>query len=341
MIVAESVSSLVEQGYLLPERIYAPYVPKLEHVRVRQGDFDVRELEEVMTERGVVGNIVETWKEKAEGRITVAFCATRKHSQRLAEEFTAAGVPAGHLDFKSSREERRFLLAAHRRGDVPVLCNVNILTEGWDSPEDSCAIMARPTKSLSLYIQMGGRILRPYPGQTEALLLDHAGNALRHGLLTEDRNWSLDKARRISKKEHIPALKTCECYALLPPALMVCPLCGHEFQASEVEVELEDGSLIEIDRDIFEKISEARWKLLQHKLIAWADLEKVRLMKGYKAGWSVVQFKRLYGHYPTREIKSVRNPVRTKSAVRDRPRLRSSTVAADLAGQRRGGFPNW
>ena len=115
--------------------------------------------------------------------------------------------------------------AAHR---TRVLVTVDVVSEGFDVPAASCAILLRPTQSLGLYLQQVGRVLRPAPGKDAALILDHVGNVTRHGFPDDPRDWSLDDRMRRSKGTAAPSVRTCEqCFAAFKPA-PICPVCGHQ-----------------------------------------------------------------------------------------------------------------
>jgi hypothetical protein len=138
------------------------------------------------------------------------------------------------------------MLAKLRRGDITIICNYSVLTEGWDEPGVGYIALARPTKSLSLYLQMAGRGLRPAAGKADALLVDHAGNVHRHGLPQDDREWALEG---YVKRKGATPVRTCPtCYAALPGGTLVCTECGHVFEVEEREAsdpEQVDGELVE------------------------------------------------------------------------------------------------
>ena len=114
---------------------------------------------------------------------TAFTCATRSCS---------ADVRAEHLSGETPIAEREAILARLASGETEVVSNCMVLTEGWDCPPVSCCVLARPTKQLGLYRQMVGRILRPFEGKTDAVILDHAGAIYRHGLPSDDIDWSLE-----------------------------------------------------------------------------------------------------------------------------------------------------
>jgi DNA repair protein RadD len=176
LVTVPSYTELIEQGYLVPCVIYAPVTPDLKGVRTLDtGDYSPSDLEERMNTAKLVGGIVEHYFKLGENRQTLVFTAGVRHSRHLCDEFRLAGVNAAHVDAKTPLEDRKQILADFRSGAVKILTNCMIFTEGFDEPSASCLILARPTKLLTMYRQMAGRVLRPYPGKTDARILDHSG----------------------------------------------------------------------------------------------------------------------------------------------------------------------
>jgi superfamily II DNA or RNA helicase len=193
------------------------------------------------------------------------------------------------------KEERGAILARLERGETRVVSSVGVLCEGWDQPSAKCCILARPTKSLGLYLQQAGRILRPWTdpetGATpRAIILDHAGCAIEHGLPQDDRDLSLhlEKKRRGRAQAKAPAARRCErCAAVLPLGAAVCPECGFELPVreavpAEIEAELVEIKPISIDE----------------KRAAWDALCAEARERGYKAGWVFRAFKEKFGRSP-------------------------------------------
>jgi DNA repair protein RadD len=162
------------------------------------------------------------------------------------ERFRGAGVPAEHLDGDTLPLERDAILGRLDRGETLVVSNCGVLCEGWDQPAAKCAILARPTKSTGLYLQQAGRILRPWNDQA-AIILDHAGCALEHGLPQDDREFSLEGVRKRARARADPPTRECPaCFAVLPAATRTCPSCHLELGAGrEVPVE-QEGVLVEV-----------------------------------------------------------------------------------------------
>lgn len=154
MVQCPSVAALTAMGHLVPTRVFAPSKPDLTGVKKTAGDFNQQGIQNAMNRPTITGDIVATWKRLASDRITVLFATGIEHSLHLRDAFLAAGISAEHLDGDTEADRRRKLLADLAAGRIRVLCSVGVLTEGWDSPGVSCAILARPTASTGLYLQM-------------------------------------------------------------------------------------------------------------------------------------------------------------------------------------------
>jgi superfamily II DNA or RNA helicase len=182
IIETPQVADLIQQGYLVATRVYAPVDPDLTGVRTERGDYVEWELAERMDQTRLVGDIVEHWHKLGERRKTVAFAVSVQHSIHIRDEFIRSGVRAEHIDGATPKPERDATLARLASGEIDIVTNCMVLTEGWDMPDVGCCILARPTKKMGLYRQMIGRVLRPAPGKVDAIVLDHSGAVFRHGL---------------------------------------------------------------------------------------------------------------------------------------------------------------
>jgi superfamily II DNA or RNA helicase len=231
MVTGPTTAELVKMGYLVPPRVFAARTPDLRKVGVLGGDYQEGQLGRVMDKADIRGDIVATWLRLAKGRPTVAFCVTKAHAANLAAEFRRSGVRAVDVNDSTSMDTRKVIWGQLRTGEIEVVCSVMLISYGWDCPPVSCAIMARPTKSEALYIQMGGRILRIFPGKLDAIVLDHTGNTDRHGSLLEDRNWTLEDRppRQVAPGQE---MKTCpECHWMFRG--MKCSECGFTTERKE------------------------------------------------------------------------------------------------------------
>lgn len=290
IVQTTSTAELCRRGVLVEPLVYAPYAPDLKGVRKRAGDYDTKQLSDTMSDAKLIGDIVSNWQERAEGRKTICFAVDVAHSQRIVARFREAGVSAEHLDGGTKREERAAILGRLRDGTTTVLCNVGIVSEGFDLPALDVAIIARPTASLCWHLQAVGRIMRSCEGKDGALVLDHAGNHLTHGFVTDPIAYSLDGAEPAEKGEPgEPRTKACpECQMAVPRATKACPACGFRWPEptlEEIEGELQllnPGAVPPLD------VQQRAWDLIRER----------QQRKGFKAGWCYYQFKRMFGFDP-------------------------------------------
>lgn len=201
LVVVETIPNLIDQGFLVRPRCFIGPTANLDGVRTRRGDYDEQQLAERMDRPKLVGDIIANWQRMANGCRTVVFAANVNHAQHIAEEFWAAAVPAAVISGDTPIPEREAILADWRSGALKVVANVYVLCEGFDMPELECCILARPTQSLSLYLQMAGRIMRPAAAKRGALLLDHAGCCKTHGQPHIHREWSLESMTPKRKRD--------------------------------------------------------------------------------------------------------------------------------------------
>jgi superfamily II DNA or RNA helicase len=304
LIEIETMKGLIDKGYLVPPLYYAPSVPDLRRVQKVAGDYNRKQLEERM--EPLLGDIIEHWLKLACTRRTVVFATTVGQSVYLAERFRATGVAAEHCDGTADQAHREGIFERFRSGETQVLCNVDLATYGFDLPDLSCVVLARPTLSVVRYLQMVGRGLRAADGKTDCLVLDHAGNVRRHGYAEEDRYWSLDGRRKGTGPKAL-ALKPCKsgepakqtlhlrcprCKLVFAGAL-TCPACQYYFERTAVSFRVVDGELIRMrepePRDQADRIEFYR------ELLGYAG------EKGYKPGWAAHAYESKYKALPPRE----------------------------------------
>lgn len=303
LVVVASPRLLIDAGALVEPRIFtvpASSLPDLSAVHSRGGDYKEEELERAVDQGLLVGNIVEHWLRRANGVRTVAFACSVAHSKHITARFVEAGVTAEHLDGETPTADRDAILGRLERGETRVVSNCGVLCEGWDQPSVKCCILARPTKSMGLYLQQAGRVLRPYTDPAtrqaiEALILDHAGCVVEHLPPQFDRDFSLDDAPKKKKKASLSTapVKTCgQCFAVLPTAVRVCPECGFEFPAPEAKDAPEEqaGDLVEVASATSEQMR-----------AVWDDLCAKRGTR--KAGWVWHKFLERFGVKPPRAWK--------------------------------------
>lgn len=277
MVTGPTVADLISIGSLSPYRLFAPAMPDLSDVATVAGDYQRSSLARAMDKPAIVGDAIAHYRQLCFGKRAVAFAVGVDHSQHIAAQFRDAGISAEHVDGSMSEAERDGAVDRFRRGETLVLCNADLFGEGFDVPAIEAAILLRPTKSLSLYLQQAGRALRPLPGKDHATILDHAGNSLTHGLPDDVREWSLldREKRKKSDKPEVTVRQCKECFFVYRPA-PACPQCGHVSVAPVREIEQREGTLVEVDRVAIDKRREVgRARSLD-------DLIRLGRERGYK-----------------------------------------------------------
>jgi superfamily II DNA or RNA helicase len=299
MVGVIGIKKLIEMGYLVKPRYLAPSLPDMERVRTVGGDYDPEQSAARMMP--LLGDIVGHWMENAGDRRTVLFAASRHQSQFLANAFQERGIAAEHCD-GTMAEQRDGIFERFRSGETQILCNVDLATYGFDLPELSCIIFARPTKSLVRYIQMMGRGMRKAPGKNDCLILDHAGNVHFHGYVEEERYWSLGgiKDPRATYKKRDGKMAAVAARNLICPKCSVifassltCPECGYFFETMAEKFCVVDGQLIPI-QDNPEHVDLER-KHFYLELRAYGE------DKGHQPGWAAYTWKEKHKTWPPKE----------------------------------------
>lgn len=201
LIVSMSTQKFIEQGYLCPVSHLVCSNPNLSNVKQKQGDYVTKMLSDVMMDNSIMSDLIESYKEKALGKTAIVFAVDVEHSQSIVKRFNEENISAAHIDATTPKSERASILNDFKAGKIKVVSNVEIITEGFDFPECEVVQLARPTKSLSLYLQMVGRVMRPSKNKKEGIILDNAGLWLEHGLSTIDRDWTLQSTKKKNKTD--------------------------------------------------------------------------------------------------------------------------------------------
>jgi DNA repair protein RadD len=287
LVMGPAVADLVTGGFLTPTKIWAPSeAPDLSGVRTRGGDYDAGALADAMAKPQIVGDAVAHYQKHAPGQPAILFSPSVAHAEAMAEAFRAAGIRAVAASGATEASKRDAAIAGLATGAVQVLCSCDLISEGLDVPAVGAVILLRPTKSLGLYLQQVGRGLRPAAGKAHLVVLDHAGNTLRHGPPEMPREWSLaGRPKKKRDQDDAPPARQCpECFAVHAPA-PCCPECGHEYKSGGREIEHVAGELSEVTDAMA-----ARWgrHIPLSKVLRDArdeDLAAVARARGYKQGW--------------------------------------------------------
>ena len=303
LIICATTADMIDRGYLSPFRVFAPSHPDLSGVKIMAGDYHEGQLAEAMNKTVLVADIVETWIRMGEGRPTLCFAVDCAHARSIQERFEASGIPCGYIDAYSETDEREIVRKKFHSGQYKVVCNVGTLTTGldWDV---RCIILARPTKSEMLYVQIIGRALRTAEGKADALILDHSDTTSRLGFVTDIHHTVLDdgkpKGPSQPKKERLP--KECpKCHNLRPAGVSQCPNCGFKPEPGQSKIEAEDGELVEMTKP------KNGAKLNGHVMVGskwiphgefYGQLCQYAIERGYKSGWASNQYREMVGVWP-------------------------------------------
>ena len=291
-ILIEEVDAkwLIENGYLSPYKYYAPKLIDTEKLKLNSlREFSSTSIDAAMNEKKIYGDAIRHYKQLADGEQAIAYCHSVEASKQVAYEFQQEGINAIHLDAKTPKSEREAIIQKFRDREIRVLCNVDLIGEGFDVPDCSTVIMLRPTQSLSLFIQQAMRGMRYRPGKT-SIIIDHVDNVRRHGLPDTERTWSLDGKKQIKGKAEVPIKECTNCFAVYPPAEKTCPECGHVPEVKEQkDYEIDETAELEAvtEEDVvldFRRPEDCK---------SMKELYELAKNRSYKPGWAYYQGKRL------------------------------------------------
>ncbi len=274
MVEGPSPKWMVEQGYLVPARVFRPPLSKeaaeaMDSVRIKGGDLDAEAQAAILDNAQITGDVIKHYTDLCPGRPAIVFCASVRHARHVTERFCEAGYKfeliIGDMDGLDQDRALQGLATGRLHGVV----SVDVISEGTDVPVAEVAILLRKTQSEGLYLQQVGRVLRPVfadgydlncaEGRLSAiansdkpygLVLDHVGNSLIHGLPTSERVWSLDAEKRSKRKkdeddeDDVKTLQCPDCYMVHEPA-PVCPACGYKYEMKAWKPPTESGGQLQ------------------------------------------------------------------------------------------------
>ena len=288
LIIGPTVKELIEWGNLAPFKYYAPEVIDTSKLKIKRGDYAPSDIEELFDSKAIWGDVIGHYKKLSDGKQAICYCSSIKQSREMAKQFNEAGIKAKHIDGETPKPERAAAIEYFRQGKILILCNVDLISEGFDVPDCNTAILLRPTQSLSLYIQQSMRPMRYKEGKT-AIIIDHVGNVGRFGTPDMDRDWSLEpkKGSNNTVHEENPVKQCMECFYTVLRNTTICPECDYEFKAEEIEVEQIESELVEIGA--FGGFTTDYREPKDCKNMG--ELYNLAKNKGYKPGWAYHQGK--------------------------------------------------
>lgn len=293
IVLGPAVAWLIQKGYLAPYEMYAPHTPDMKGARKQMGEYAAADSEQRMDKPKITGDAIAHWQKYASGLRTVVFAVSVAHSQHVADQFNAAGIPAAHLDGNTPKPDRDRIIKAFAAGDILVLCNVGLFGEGFDLSAVAqtdvtvdCVMDLCPTRSLAAVMQRWGRALRPNPGKV-AIILDHAGNVSRHGYPDDDREWSLagkeSTGRKAANDSGPPPPVTCGgCFRQIKhPVPEHCPTCRKCLRQEVAPPSVAEGELkLQTEADKKKNRQERAREQAEAKTLN--DLAALGSQRGYK-----------------------------------------------------------
>ncbi len=245
LIEPVSIEELLYKGFLSPLRSKVTG-KKLDTTGVhkRGGEFIESELQAAVNTDENNDALVSEIMARAEGRRSwLLFCAGVQHAQAMADALVAAGVKAECVTGATPRKERERIIASFKAGEITALTNANVLTTGFDAPDTDLIVLARPTLSPALYVQMAGRGMRLKSRIDDCLVLDFAGCVETHGPVT-----AVIPPSKNGEKSGKPPVKPCpECGEILHASTMTCTACGHIFEREEPKLALRNDDIMGIN----------------------------------------------------------------------------------------------
>lgn len=208
LIPLGKLSYFIDKGYLVKIKHLVCGIPDVSKIKLRLRDYDIQMLRNVMLDNSIMANFIESYKKFANGKKTIVFAVDVEHSKSIVERYLEAGIRAAHIDATTPKQERKETLEKFRSGEIIVLSNVDIVSEGFDVPDCEAVQLVRPTKSMVLYLQQVGRCMRPAPNKEHGIVLDNAGLWLDHGLSYIDREWSLEGIPKTKRKSGLENMVT-------------------------------------------------------------------------------------------------------------------------------------
>jgi len=249
LVIGPTVSELIEIGALSRPKVFAPATVDTSRLHTRGGDFIAAESSQLMDTRSVTGDVIDHYEKHARGRPFIAFTAGVTHARNVADMFTKAGYPSMHVDGGMDKYTRKRIIDDYRAHRLLGLTSCDLVSEGFDVPGIHCGIALRPTDSLTLWLQQLGRCLRICEGKDGAVILDHVGNTLRHGLPTDEREWSLAGRERATKgsAEAVSSVRVCpQCFTAERAGTTICAGCGYTYPIKDRTPKESEGELLEV-----------------------------------------------------------------------------------------------
>lgn len=239
LITTSPITEFIKEGYLAKIQHLSFDKPDLSKIKIdkKKWDYDERELDKLLRQGHIIAKVVDSYVKHTYGKKTIVFALNKAHSIDLVNQFLSAGIKATYIDSDTKKEVRDDIVSKFKKGEINVLCNVNIFTEGFDCPDIEVVQLARPTKSFALYLQQVGRVMRPSDGKEFGVILDNAGLAHEHGLITKEIKWSLSSGLEIKETltEKIEDVENSEDGSIRESSILELPVDLKLIDTSEID----------------------------------------------------------------------------------------------------------
>lgn len=291
LIEEVSVSWLIEHKRLAPYEYYAPKLIDTDELKkASTGDFTKKSMDKAVGNT-IYGDVIKHYESLAENEQAIAYCHSIEASKHTAEIFNQAGYKAAHIDAKTPKIDRELIIQRFRNKEIKILCNVDLIGEGFDVPDCTTVIMLRPTKSLSLFIQQAMRGMRYRPNKT-SIIIDHVGNVNQFGLPDTERKWTLAAKKKTNTGSDITVVQCKKCFgAYEQNTERLCPYCGFK-----QPVETKESTLKKDEAKDLEKVNKSDFKIVMdfrnpEDCRSLKELQELAKNRGYKPGWAWYQAK--------------------------------------------------
>jgi len=296
MIEGPTVKHLTEAGFLVPVRYFGHDLLDLKRVGIssRTTDFDERQLQQVMNSKILNTKLAQEYKRLATHRRGIVFTVGIDHAKGVTDAFNQADIPSAYVDGTMSNTKREKIYTALHDGNIQVIVSVATLTEGYDEPTLECVVIARPTLSRALYMQMVGRGIRICPeiGKTDCIFYDFGtGNRLRFGRHDDPIDLHLDTTP--INENPLEVINCPKCGAYITHRTRLCREC-HTVLIEPIPPEELDPFEDVPDEAAAENMSKEEYEQCHHYRTALRN----SYQNGYKPGWAALRFKESYGSYP-------------------------------------------
>lgn len=195
LVKSMPINDFIQQGYLSEYEYYSIKPTSKLQLEINNlkiditGDYAEKAMSNALDKRPIRAKVVETWLRYAEGKKTIVYTINKEHNINLCNEFNETGYKCASIDSDTPKQKRELYIEQFRKGEITIICNVNIFSEGFDCPDIECIQFARPTTSLAMYLQQAGRGLRPSKNKEKTIFLDNIGLYNRFGLPSANRKW--------------------------------------------------------------------------------------------------------------------------------------------------------